>query len=109
MGGSRERGVVLRGDRNPAWHRANGSRRQPRGRNTLGRLLPFPPLFQDPTARTLSGCFSTCSVFPASPFLLSEPILLTQLRDKKRIRGRPEESIWTVVKTQGWFQHHPDA
>ena len=109
MGGSRERGVVLRGERNPAWHRANGSRRRPSGRDTLGRLLPFPPLFQDPTARTLSSCFGTCSVFAASPFLLSEPILLTQPRDKKGIRGRPEESIWAVVKTQGWFQHHPDA
>lgn len=57
----------------------------------------------------MDGYFSTSSVFAASPFLLLEPILLTQPRDKKGIRGRPEESIWAVVKTQDWFQHHPDA
>lgn len=79
MGGSWAGGVVLRETEIPRGAEPMGIGAGLEGGGTLhAGTAPSPPFPGDPTARTQSGSFSTCSGFAAAPSLFSEPFFLSQ-------------------------------
>lgn len=80
------------------------------GTHPLTGPAPFRPFPGDPTARTQTGCFSTCSGFAAAPSLFSEPLLPPSTKMGWESRGDFESpslldgAIWVLFESKLAFQ-----